>query len=141
VAAASTLQGSGDPAVIRSSILNSWKEIAKYLHRAVRTVQRWETDLALPVRRPRAKSGSAVIALPSDIDNWLRSRPVTGTDSPSIAQKSVLEDVELQPLSDLVQESHLLRATLRHSRRELREVVTRLARNVERYRAQLHSPS
>ncbi len=32
-------------------LLNSWKEIAAYMGRGVRTVQRWERDLALPVRR------------------------------------------------------------------------------------------
>ena len=32
-------------------LLNSWKEIAAYMGRGVRTLQRWERDLALPVRR------------------------------------------------------------------------------------------
>jgi hypothetical protein len=31
--------------------LNGWKEIAAYLGRSVRTVQRWEKDFGLPVRR------------------------------------------------------------------------------------------
>ncbi len=59
----------------KASILNSWKEIACYLGRGVRTVQRWEHDLGMPVRRPRAKSRSAVIAMPEEIDAWLRSTP------------------------------------------------------------------
>ena len=53
------------------SILNSWKEIAAYLGRGVRTAQRWERDLALPVRRPRGKDRSAVFAVPTEIDAWL----------------------------------------------------------------------
>jgi len=56
-------------------ILNSWKEIAAYIGRGVRTAQRWERDLALPVRRPRGKKRSAVIAVPSEIDAWLRRCP------------------------------------------------------------------
>lgn len=56
-------------------ILNSWKEIAGYMGRSVRTAQRWERDLALPVRRPRGKERSAVIAVPSEIDAWLRRCP------------------------------------------------------------------
>ena len=52
-------------------ILNSWKEIARYLKRGVRTVQRWERDLRLPVRRPRGKSRSPVLALRSEVDAWL----------------------------------------------------------------------
>src|SRR5215469_10460205 len=54
-------------------VLNSWKEIATYVGRGVRTVQRWEHDLQLPVRRPRGKQRSAVIALKEDLDAWLRA--------------------------------------------------------------------
>ena len=54
-------------------VLNSWKEIATYVGRGVRTVQRWEQELQLPVRRPRGKQRSAVIALKQDIDLWLRA--------------------------------------------------------------------
>lgn len=54
-------------------VLNSWKEIATYLGRGVRTVQRWERDLDLPVRRPRGKQRSAVIAIKEDLDLWLRA--------------------------------------------------------------------
>jgi hypothetical protein len=32
-------------------VLNSWKEIANYLARAVRTAQRWECNSKLPVHR------------------------------------------------------------------------------------------
>ncbi len=59
-----------------ASVLNSWKEIASYLGRGVRTVQRYERDLALPVRRPRGTSRSAVIALREDLDSWLRKAPI-----------------------------------------------------------------
>ena len=55
--------------------LNGWKEIASYLGRGVRTVQRWEADLGLPVRRPRGKDRSAVIALASELDRWLVKAP------------------------------------------------------------------
>jgi hypothetical protein len=54
-----------------SEILNSWKEIAVYLGRGVRTVQRWEKELHLPVRRPRNRSRSAVIALRTELNEWL----------------------------------------------------------------------
>lgn len=57
--------------------LNSWKEIAVYLNRGVRTVQRWEAELGLPVRRPRGKRHSAVIAACAELDQWIASRPLT----------------------------------------------------------------
>lgn len=59
----------------QNELLNSWKEIAVYLNRGVRTVQRWETDLGLPVRRPRGMSRSAVIAMRPEIDDWLKNCP------------------------------------------------------------------
>jgi hypothetical protein len=63
-------------------VLNSWKEIANHMGRGVRTVQRWERELGLPVRRPRGKSRSAVIALAADLDEWLHRAPVgLGPDS------------------------------------------------------------
>lgn len=57
-------------------ILNSWKEIANYLGRGVRTVQRWEAQLGLPVHRPAGKDHSAVLAFSSELDQWLDSRPL-----------------------------------------------------------------
>jgi hypothetical protein len=60
---------------MNSEVLNSWKEIAAYMGRGVRTVQRWERELGLPVRRPRGKERSAVIALTSDLDTWLHKVP------------------------------------------------------------------
>lgn len=56
-------------------LLSSWKEIANYLHRGVRTIQRWELELGLPVRRPAGKRRSAVIAMRSELDEWLRACP------------------------------------------------------------------
>jgi hypothetical protein len=60
----------------RKSLLNGWKEIADYMNRGVRTVQRWERELALPVRRPHGRSRSAVLALASELDDWLIRTPL-----------------------------------------------------------------
>lgn len=53
--------------------LHTWKEIAGYLDCGVRTVQRWEAQLALPVRRADGKNRSHVLATRSEIDEWLKS--------------------------------------------------------------------
>jgi predicted glycosyl hydrolase (DUF1957 family) len=50
--------------------LNSWKEIASHLERGVRTVQRWESELGLPVRRTGRGKRGAVYALVSELDLW-----------------------------------------------------------------------
>lgn len=57
---------------VYSDLLNSWKEIADYLGRGVRTAQRWEVELHLPVRRPHQRSRSSVTALKSDLNQWVR---------------------------------------------------------------------
>ncbi len=61
--------------MVNADVLNSWKEVATYIGRGVRTVQRWEQELGLPVRRPRGKSRSAVIALKNELDRWLKETP------------------------------------------------------------------
>jgi hypothetical protein len=65
---------------LRSDALQSWKEIAAYLKRGVRTAQRWERCAGLPVRRPRAGDRSPVFAFPSEIDEWMHSRPTRTFD-------------------------------------------------------------
>ena len=60
---------------LHSDALQSWKEIAAYLKRGVRTAQRWERSAGLPVRRPRAGDRSPVFAFPDEIDRWMHSRP------------------------------------------------------------------
>ena len=62
----------------QSDALQSWKEIASYLQRGVRTVQRWERFEGLPVRRPRPSERSPVFAFPAEIDLWLHQRATRG---------------------------------------------------------------
>ncbi len=53
--------------------LESWKEIAAYLGRSVRTVERWEADEGLPVHRVHG-SLARVFALKPELDAWWRDR-------------------------------------------------------------------
>lgn len=66
-----------EPSVVSSpvKVLSSWKEIASYLSQSVRTVQRWEADLAMPVHRPQGEARSRVIAFPPELDEWLAGTP------------------------------------------------------------------
>src|SRR5262249_38264745 len=54
--------------------LEGWGEIALYLRREIRTVQRWERNLALPIHRLPVGKGSAVYAYASELDEWYRER-------------------------------------------------------------------
>jgi eukaryotic-like serine/threonine-protein kinase len=51
--------------------LNSWKEIAAYFDRDVRTVQLWEKNEALPVHRLGHVARSTVYAYPHELERWL----------------------------------------------------------------------
>lgn len=55
-------------------ILDSWKEIAVFLRRGVRTVQRWERTEGLPVCRHDHMKRGSVYALRSEVALWVRTR-------------------------------------------------------------------
>jgi TolB-like protein/Tfp pilus assembly protein PilF len=63
--------------------LISWKEIAAYLRRDVRTVQRWEKTEGLPVRRHRHHELESVYALKSELDSWREGRQPSRTSEAS----------------------------------------------------------
>ena len=87
------------------AVLTSWKEIAAYVNKGVRTVQRWEKEQQLPVRR----SGQSVLAIPKEIDAWVRTRPLQGDGVNSL-------DLELRKLrkalTELQEENEALREEL-----------------------------
>jgi Tol biopolymer transport system component len=68
-------------AAVESAPLESWKSIAAYLRRDVRTVVRWEKHEGLPVHRHRHRARSTVYAFPHELDVWRANRvnpPVPG---------------------------------------------------------------
>jgi TolB-like protein/Tfp pilus assembly protein PilF len=56
--------------------LDSWKEIASYLKRDVSTVQRWEKNEHLPIRRHLHGKLGSVYAFTPEIDAWWVGRSV-----------------------------------------------------------------
>lgn len=52
---------------------NSWKEIAAFLDRDIRTVWRWEKERGLPVHRVPGDGRRAVFAYQREIEAWLES--------------------------------------------------------------------
>ncbi|HTQ53679.1 MAG TPA: hypothetical protein VMI94_04410 [Bryobacteraceae bacterium] len=53
--------------------LETWKQIAGYLDKDVRTVIRWEKERGLPVHRVPGEKRSVVYAWPSEVTEWLKS--------------------------------------------------------------------
>jgi TolB-like protein/thioredoxin-like negative regulator of GroEL len=74
-----------------SDRLDSWKQIARYLRRSVRTVRRWEQHEHLPVRRHVHSSLASVYALKSEVEAWqnARSRAPKGTGAGSSPDASI----------------------------------------------------
>ena len=60
--------------------LETWGEIAAYLGREIRTVQRWEKSLGLPIRRLAGFSDkqSRVFALKHELDAWWQEHETVG---------------------------------------------------------------
>jgi len=59
-----------------SDRLDSWKEIAAYLNRSVRTVTRWEREESLPVHRHLHSKSGSVYAYKAELDAWWTNRGV-----------------------------------------------------------------
>src|SRR5215469_3877020 len=59
-----------------SDRLESWKEIAVYLNRTLRTVQRWEKSEGLPVHQHQHEDRASVYAFKGEIDAWWKARRI-----------------------------------------------------------------
>lgn len=108
-----------------SNVFTSWKEIAAYLNKGVRTVQRWEAEFGLPVKRPRERSRGIVHATREDLDRWLNSiwarRAVRATAMNKTASEA----------------HHQLRSRNQQLMSELHESVTRVVAECNALREQI----
>jgi hypothetical protein len=55
-------------------LLQAWKDIAAYMQRDVRTVQRWEKLLELPIHRLKDSRSGSVFAYKRELDAWRETR-------------------------------------------------------------------
>ncbi len=112
----------------------SWKEIAAYLGKGVRTVQRWEWQFGLPVQRPTARSKGIVRASRKELDEWMKSEwsrpamkareagPVNLRDSPTMKRIANTHDLRASHQELLKQFQESLRM-LKTNCEELRGIV------------------
>ncbi|MFQ5668024.1 MAG: tetratricopeptide repeat protein [Candidatus Binatia bacterium] len=70
-----TAQRSERPELSAAERLDSWKEIAAYLKRDIRTLHRWEVEEGIPVHRHLHKKRGTVYAYKSELDAWWNNRP------------------------------------------------------------------
>jgi Tol biopolymer transport system component len=76
--------------------LDSWKEIAAFLGRGVRTVQRWERSEGLPVHRLVHEKRGTVYALRHEVSAWWESRRESLPAAQSQDTGDALEPPKLQ---------------------------------------------
>jgi len=75
-------QGPPQSSTAETRRLDSWKEIASFLGRGIRTVQRWERQEGLPVHRlPHAQRGS-VFAHANELRAWWERRQINAGPAP-----------------------------------------------------------
>jgi len=113
----------------RLGILNGWKEIANYLGKGVRTVQRYERELGLPIRRPAGKSTGLVIATKAELEAWVVASPIR--DAFPLPQAAIEVAPLLNEFKRHVADMHQLREEAKQIRRALRTEVETLRRNVQ----------
>jgi TolB-like protein len=67
----------------RGRRLDSWKEIADYLNREVRSVQRWEAERGLPIHRLPGRGRAVVFAYTAELDKWMKGGGEAESESQS----------------------------------------------------------
>ncbi len=83
--------------------LDSWKEIAAYLNRGTRTVQRWEREEGFPVHRLRHDKLGSVYAYKPEVDAWFAGRRADLEKEPPSAPE-LSPSIAVLPFSDMSQE-------------------------------------
>jgi Tol biopolymer transport system component len=79
--------------------LDSWKEIAAYLKRDVKTVQRWEKREGMPVHRHVHDKIGSVYASRTELDAWARGRNLRASEDNGINNNPDSADPVVQPIS------------------------------------------
>jgi hypothetical protein len=82
---------SGESAPSMRETLQSWKEIAAELNCGVRTAQRWERTLGMPVRRLGKGPRGRIVAFKDELHCWLRDQ-AKGPATPKVGLLTSITD-------------------------------------------------
>ncbi|HTW59028.1 MAG TPA: hypothetical protein VMD99_12930 [Terriglobales bacterium] len=115
--------------------LSGWKDIANYLGKGVRTVQRYERQMSLPVRRPAGRPSGSVVATKAELDAWVSASPIREAfhlPSPSCNYAASADAIRTG-----IEEMRKLRDQMVALRAEWRTSVSLLRQSVRSLRADL----
>jgi hypothetical protein len=119
--------------------LSGWKEIANYLGKGVRTVQRYERELRLPVRRPAGQPRGSVIATKAEIDAWVAASPIREAFYlPRMASNTA--ETTWASIENGAAEMQRLRDQMRSLRAELRSTIALMHTSVQGLHGKLRVP-
>lgn len=113
-----------------AAVLTSWKDIARYMGKGVRTVQRWEMDFGLPVRRPHGSNKKAVLARPRDLDAWIALRCTSRANDLTAVGKELSRALCMVSLKSEIETSRQLRQSNRLLLGEMQNELEELRRNL-----------
>jgi hypothetical protein len=112
-------------------ILNSWKEIASYLGRGVRTIQRYEEKLGLPIHRPAGRERSAVVAFADELERWLRNTPSRSDIPSNLTNGNSSRVIAIAK----IQFRNNVRSELERAKQEMERAHAEYRKTVEHYKA------
>lgn len=116
---------------IAPNVLNSWKEIAQYLSRGVRTVQRWEHELHLPVHRIGGGKRSPVFAEVGELKFWLNTSAAAQQEYKKHLPPESSPTLVVLPGSKPIENSRRLLETAQTLARQIAETSVRQRRQAE----------
>jgi hypothetical protein len=119
-----------------SGLLTSWKEIAAFLGKGVRTVQRWEATLGLPVIRPADRHSGIVMARPSELEAWVlkgRHRPAQASE-----QQQQQNNAARAALADCVREMRTYQTQVKTLCAQMHETRAKLETEIARLQSLYH---
>ena len=117
-------------------ILSGWKSIARHLGMGVRTVQRYERLMGLPIRRPNGRMQGSVLATKSELDAWVEASPIRRAFQLANSA-SVNPSNDLKALKVKVEEMCTLRHQMTALRDEVRDSMRSLGSSIEMLRNDL----
>jgi hypothetical protein len=118
-------------------LLNSWKEIAAYLDRGVRTVQRWERELHLPVRRIGSGKRSPVCATVKELNFWISTTGAARAQQPQTIRAVRLTGKPIEDAHSLLSTAHMLAQAIAENSVRQRQQAQILQARIKQLRARI----
>jgi len=121
-------------AALHLEVLSGWKDIANYLGKGVRTVQRYESELKLPVHRPSGKPRGSVLATKTELDQWILASPTGKISTPPAKKPATRSKHSERSLRKALYEMEILIDEAKQLRSELTKTHQKVLQNLEEIR-------